>query len=314
MKHIVVILLLVATFPSQVIADRFSWEKAIEAVEKKQSKYFDYALEQGAGFPGSALQGIGYGQHICAIVGRMLGFRKEIKAAKTIQDPPLSPDTDPNILMEHTMLLDSWVSAANNAVSMTKIQKQNLWNLECVGQYEIPHEAIISDASLKGDFSVKEDTILVYGDINTGFFKRFKAALNANPNVRIVALGSAGGSVKDAIKAGLEIRQRGLSTTLHGPCFSACPLIFAGGDNRIIWMGPGPHLRFHQVYSQNGAIPLNSEVYNIIAQYLEKMGVSSSQVINWMANADPTEIFEPKLELLCVSKLATWVQRTCTAD
>jgi hypothetical protein len=55
--------------------------------------------------PGSAMQGIGHDRHICAIVGRMLGFEDLIKDAETFEDPPLSPDADPFVLMEHSVLI-----------------------------------------------------------------------------------------------------------------------------------------------------------------------------------------------------------------
>lgn len=301
------LLLLVAPANAQV-----SWERAIEAVSEKGYQYYDYALKLGAGHPGSALHGIGHDRHICAIVGRMLGLIDEIRKAETFADPPLSPDADPVVLMQHSLFLDAWVAAAERAVSMSVNQKKSLWNLECVGRHGIPIAAFLSDPDLSADFSVRDNTLLVYGDIDSGFHDRFISALDESPGVITVALGSAGGSVADALMAGMEIRRRGLSTTLHGPCFSACPLVFAGGKDRIIWMGPGPHLGFHQVYTSTGAVPLSDEVYERIALYLEAMGLDARVVIHWMASADPDEIYEPDLGALCKAGIATWVQRICS--
>lgn len=297
-------------FPTSALAD-ISWDSAIEAVSEKSSEYYDYALRLGSGHPGSALQGIGHDRHICAIAGRMLGFRDEIAQAETFEDPPLTPQADPFELMEHSLFLDAWVAAGRRATAMTESQKKSLWNLECIGNHGIPVTAYIDEPDLKGDFSVRDNTLVVYGDIDSGFHDRFRAALDANPEVDLIALGSAGGSVVDAILSGLEVRKRGLSTTLHGPCFSACPLVFVGGRERTIWMGPGPHLGFHRVYTASGEVSLDDKVYLQIAEYLAAMDVDPLPVLQWMARAESSEIFEPQLEQLCEPKVATWVQRTC---
>lgn len=304
-------LLLAACLLASPANAQVSWETAIEAVREKGYKYYDYALSLGSGHPGSALHGIGHDRHICAIVGRMLGLVDEIRQAETFDDPPLSPDADAFMLMQHSLFLDAWVAAAERAVSMSDSQKKSLWNLECVGKHGIPMAAFLSEPGLSADFSVRDNTLLVYGDIDSGFHDRFVSALNANPGVSWVALGSAGGSVADALLAGVEIRRRGLGTTLHGPCFSACPLVFVGGKDRIIWMGPGPHLGFHQVYTSSGAVSLSDEVYGKIALYLEAMGVDAQVVLHWMASSGPDEIYEPDIGALCRPGIATWVQRMC---
>lgn len=298
-------------YPTSALAE-ISWDNAIEAVSEKSSKYYEYALGLGSGHPGTALHGIGHDRHICAIVGRMLGFRDEIAKAETFEDPPLVPQSDPFVLMEHSMFLDAWVAAARRATAMTESQKKSLWNLECIGNHSIPRTAYIHEPELKGDFSVLDNTLVVYGDIDSGFHDRLRAALNANPEVELIALGSAGGSVVDAILSGFEIRKRRLSTTLHGPCFSACPLVFMGGEKRTIWMGPGPHLGFHRVYTPLGEVPLDDKVYIQIADYLAAMDVDPIPVLKWMKRAGPSEIFEPRLEQLCEPQVATWVQRICS--
>jgi hypothetical protein len=76
-------------------------------------------------------------------------------------------------------------------------------------------------------------------------------------------------------------------------------------------MGPGPHLGFHQIYNSNGAIPLDHDMYKIVARYLTEVGVDAFGVISWMAKAGPKEMFEPDLEKLCDVRIATWVQRIC---
>lgn len=301
---------LTVIFPASLSADT-SWKSAIEAVSKKSGRYYDYALSLGSGHAGSALHGIGHDRHICAIVGRMLGFRAEIQEAETFEDPPLTPKADPYELMVHSLFLDSWVAAARRAISMTERQKKSLWNLECIGSHGIPKTAFIAEPGLVADFSISGETLVVYGDIDAEFYWRFLKILSQNSQIETVALGSAGGSVVDAMLAGLEIRNRGLETTLHGPCFSACPLVFMGGTQRIIWMGPGPHLGFHRVYSSSGEVSTDDKIYWQIADYLTAMGVDPKTVLRWMLSAGPNEIFEPRLDQLCKPGVATWVQRVC---
>lgn len=146
-------------------------------------------------------------------------------------------------IMINAVTLDAWVVAARRVIELTESQKKSLCKLECLGKHGISRSAMIDEPDLKGDFSINGDT-LVYGDIDSEFHESFRDALNAHPDVLQVALGSADGSVYDPLLAGVEIRTRGLGTTLHGSCFSASPLDFMGGVKRTIWMGPGPHLGF----------------------------------------------------------------------
>lgn len=306
-------LVIVAGTP-QAIAE-VSWKDASEAVSKKSQAYYEYAIKlDPMSMPGSALNGIGHGMHVCAIIGRMLGFHDEIREAETLEDPQMTPEADAMALMEYSVLLDSWVAAAKRALAMTTDQKISLWNLECLGKYGIPVTARAGDSTQVADFSLLDDTLVVYGDIDLGFYERFVQALNQNTQIKEVALGSAGGSVRDAVLSGMEIRQRGLTTTLHGPCYSACPLMFMGGERRIIWMGPGPHLGFHQIYNSAGAVPFDDTAYKRVAAYLDDVGADVGAVLDWMWSASPTELYEPTLDAICLARVATWVQRMCIND
>lgn len=139
--------------------------------------------------------------------------------------------------------------------------------------------------------------------------------MECNPDITEIALGSGGGGVIDAIVSGQEIRKRGLNTTLFGPCYSACPLVFSGGIQRNIWMGEGPFLGFHQVYKIENEVlqelAAKDPIYVSISNYLAGMGVDATIVTNWMMSAEPSGMYHPSLEALCHSKLATWIQRTC---
>jgi hypothetical protein len=160
-------------------------------------------------------------------------------------------------------------------------------------------------------FEIKGKTLVVYGDIDAGFFERLKSQLDATPTIEEIGLKSGGGSVRDALLAGYEIRRRGLSTTLYGNCFSACPLVFMGGVKRILWASPH-RLGFHQIYTGEG-IPLSADdpVCDLAAKYMVAMGVDPQVVIPWMLSARPSEMFEPDVSSLCSSGVSTFVQRIC---
>ncbi len=48
-------------------------------------------------------------------------------------------------------------------------------------------------------------------------------------------LGSGGGYIDEAMKAGAYIRRKGLDTTLYNNCDSACPLVVMAGVERLNW-------------------------------------------------------------------------------
>jgi hypothetical protein len=113
--------------------------------------------------------------------------------------------------------------------------------------------------------------------------------------------------------AGYEIRRRKLGTTVWNNCYSACPLVFLGGMSRTVW-SPYPQLGFHQIYNSLGAIPPDSEIYELVRVYAETMGINSSGLLALMHSAGPKEIRNAHSEELCDYKIATWVQRICWID
>lgn len=296
---------------SAVAAEEISWDAAVQAVRKKNSEYYSYAMKLGSGHPGTSLHGLGADRHRCAIAGRMLGFRDEIKEAETLEDPPMTQNADAMELMIHAMTLDAWVASAEYVRGLSESARKSLWNLECVGNFGIAPSAYIDDSKASTDFTIRDRTLYVYGDIDRGFADRLEKVLQENMGVMEVALGSAGGSIVDAIRAGLMLRDRGLHTVLVGPCYSACPLVFAGGAERIIWSSNTPALGFHQISVDGSAVSYSDPSYELVGKYLAKMGVRSDMVVAWMLLATPEEIYEPPLDQLCLPNLATWVQRTC---
>lgn len=93
-------------------------------------------------------------------------------------------------------------------------------------------------------------TLTLTGTIDPGSSARFLAEIEARGEyVSTVLLDSPGGSVDDALSIGRLIRERKLSTKVAdgGLCASSCPLIFAGGSERIA--GREAAIGVHQIYA-----------------------------------------------------------------
>lgn len=93
-------------------------------------------------------------------------------------------------------------------------------------------------------------TLTLTGTIDPGSSARFLAEIEARGEyVSTVLLDSPGGSVDDALSIGRLIRERELSTQVAdgGLCASSCPLIFAGGAERIA--GREAAIGVHQIYA-----------------------------------------------------------------
>lgn len=104
--------------------------------------------------------------------------------------------------------------------------------------------------------------ILAVGDIATGTaeqFRRFDA--DTGETARYLILISRGGVVGEALTMSARVRDRGLKTIIprEGFCFSACPLILAGGIERVVypdaWVGVH-RSRLHQISA--GASPADA--------------------------------------------------------
>ena len=294
-------------------AQGISWQEAIEHVEASAEGYRQAAIERGTSWAGTMYAGYNYDLHRCAILGRMLDQYQWVADIEQFDYPPLDNRTDPHDLLVFSISLDNWVSAARWAVDASESERINRWNLDCVGAFGIPRLAFLESERPEAAFERDGQWLRVYGDIEPGFFQRFQRALDANPDASIVVLGSGGGSVRDAILAGAEIRRRGLETTLHGNCYSACPLVFVGGVRRVLWASPH-RLGFHQISIDRAAVDLDHPIYSVVARYLASMGVEPVTVISWMFSASPAEMFEPEVGDLCRPGVATFVQRICGWD
>jgi hypothetical protein len=83
----------------------------------------------------------------------------------------------------------------------------------------------------------------ITGGIKNGLNDDLIRLLDANPKVRVIHLDSPGGLVWEAEKIYATIKDRGLITYVARACFSACPIVFAGGTQR--WAKENARLGFH---------------------------------------------------------------------
>ena len=98
---------------------------------------------------------------------------------------------------------------------------------------------------------------------------------------RVVMINSPGGDIDVAMHIGREIREKGLSTDMHGSCESACIFIYVGGVNRLVHLNhttsgdskfgvhqPASELLFHQCVWDPNKFP---QIIQSISQYLALM-------------------------------------------
>lgn len=292
------------------------WEETIADVEAQAEFLFEQAELRGFGphWLGTAMNEIGVDQHECSILGRLLDQHEFIQELEVFEVAEPKEDMSEDEIFEMLIsarMLENWAYTARRILDLSEDNQKAMWNLDCVGSHDIPATAYVAETKREAKFRVQGDVLYVLGDIVPGFSEDFAAQIASNPNIDTVALGSAGGSVYDALKAGQMIRTLGLNTMLSNNCYSACPLVFLGGVKRMIW-SPYPTLGFHQMYTSNGdaASPVDSG-YKAIKEYVVSMGAEPKFVVSAMFAAAPSDMFEPTLQSLCDSSVATWVQRMC---
>ena len=312
-----------AVFPQSVASDGSAASLPAEATEADEMAS---RLRKAADaiddlrWIGTALNEYGADESQCYAIGRLLGRGAAVAHLKMDQSADLISKTPENArsLRVQAQGLENFALAIRNAISLQPSQRALVWNLNCAGKLHIP--ATFADQSAIHTFYTMTDdrrSIRVLGDIEDDFSTRLIGAIKANPAVSEIILGSAGGNVREAILAGEFIHSRKLNTTLGDGCFSACPLVFIAGVNRSIW-SPYPVLGFHEVRdAKTGmALPHESDVYKVIYQYVVRMGVDPGFVLTSMWSAPPTTMNEVSGndERLCKARVATWIQRSCSAD
>ena len=307
------LLLAIFCFNSQPVAAN-SWRDAIEQAELTSGQYYQAASRAGygAGYLGTFMNELGISEHTCSILGRMLGKEETTTELEFIEKPDLGGSITNDNFYDYLIaarLFENWASTAIRMLELSESEKVSVWNLSCVGSFEISEDHYIGEVSTT--FVVDDNELRVLGDIESGFYEELVSVLSKNPDIDEVLLGSGGGSVSDAIRSGRLLRQRQISTSLYSDCLSACPLVFLGGSpRRIIW-SPYPRLGFHQVSRGGQPVQTNNPIYTLIAEYVDSMGANPRFVMSWVFEASIYDMHYPNVSALCQYGVTTWVQRAC---
>ncbi|PHO04164.1 hypothetical protein CSC82_11560 [Rhodobacteraceae bacterium 4F10] len=286
-----------------------SWEEAIKDVDQMAEGFYVKSRKLGfEGFLGTAYNEIDVNMHLCAILGRMVGHKEYIAHLEPPQ--PTNGATGREYMVAYTSL-KNWVVAAKYHSQISPNEKKRIWNLDCVGNYEIPYGLAVN---VPRGFSVRFDperrAIYIQGDITLGFADTVKQAILTYPDAERVGLGSGGGAVYEAIRAGKHIRAAGLETELLNDCFSACPLAYFGGTLRFMW-APHSKVGFHQVSHRGIAVPPDDPVYHDIWSYVSEMGGNPDLVLKYIFAASPRDMYNASEAERCASRVVTNHQRGC---
>jgi len=158
--------------------------------------------------------------------------------------------------------------------------------------------------------------IVANGNLETGSAEEFKRFDQTHEQeARYLFLVSHGGLVREALQMGRYIRDRTIKTVIprEGFCFSACPLVLAGGVERVTY--PDSWVGLHQIYLAGGQKPSADEAFETgqrsvadIMVYLESLDVDP---LVWRLAIDtpPDQIHMLSKDELIETKLATIVSR-----
>lgn len=293
-------------------------QKLIEEREALSTKVFQAGVAiDGHTHAGTAFNEIHIPEHQCWVLGQLLGKADLVSSLAVSYEPDYDTQTTENASDMRIMSnsLHNFASVAKHVLQMPHDERVVTWNLDCAGQLDLPKAYIKQDG--QSSFYVVTDkgrALKVLGDIESGFAQKIQDAIEANPSVEVVMLGSGGGYIYEAMKAGTYIRSKGLDTALFSNCYSACPLVFMAGVERQNW-SPYPKLGFHQIYTPDGqAIPFDSQPYRQVFGYLTRMGIEPRYVLQKMWSAPPSSMTNVDGEDydLCRVNITTWIQRGCS--
>jgi len=262
---------------------------------------------------GTGVNEINLPEHRCYAIGISLGMDRYVSHLRFDRRPSLAPTNSEaaHIMRVIAISMDNFQSSVDEVVANKHEQRAESWNLDCAGHMQIANVSV-PRTGVSTFYQITNDgkVLRVLGAVEAGFASRLRQAIEKNPKIEYVALGSGGGLVYEALSAGRFIRSMGIKTTLWNNCYSACPLVFMGGEDRIIY-SPYPSLGFHQIYSKEGASAPNSRVYVDLFRYLQDMGVDARFVVQNMLVAPPDKmnLISGKDESLCKNQIATWIQR-----
>jgi hypothetical protein len=312
LRYLILVALLVLC--PATLAATATWEEEIQQARRLAKEYHEKASARGyTEHAGTMYNELDVEEHTCAILGRMLDKTKLIRHLE--KDYPTQSRTGEEFRLA-AISISNWAYTAEAMLKLDAARRIKSWNLDCVGRLGIPTSAYIGREGASTFYDIDRSNsadgtyLRVLGDVEAGFSAKLLDAIQQNRDVKYVALGSAGGSVVEAIQAGRLIRRLNLETTLWNNCYSACSLVFLGGVERTIW-SPYPALGFHMVSRSGVAEPPNSVVYQRIKEYASDMGVDHSAVINAMLAASPNEFHYMEPKNMCKAGIATWIQRWC---
>lgn len=175
---------------------------------------------------------------------------------------------------------------------------------------ELPGDA---DMPSRLFFDSREDgSVLLTGTIKPGDAKRFAEwwQARATPPER-VALHSPGGSVADGLVIGAALRQAGVTTLVEAGaiCFSACPYMLMGGEERIV--SRKGYVGVHQHYfGENTILPAFLAVEDIqhgqaaVVEFLTTMEIDL-RLMKHALGTPPDEIYILVPEELTEYEVAT---------
>jgi hypothetical protein len=172
-----------------------------------------------------------------------------------------------------------------------------------------------ADARLRAPmtFDLEGDgRLLAVGTIEAGTARAFADEIAKRGSyVKTVVLHSPGGSVRDAVEMGRLIRDKKFATAVEDGsyCASSCPLVFAGGAERIA--GSKAAVGVHQVFvasdkpiSSDDSVESAQRISALCQKYLRDMGVDLQVWLHAM-ETPKAELYYFKLEELLALKLAT---------
>ena len=81
------------------------------------------------------------------------------------------------------------------------------------------------------------DLVVATGPIDAGFSERLRFALDSNAAARVLEVESLGGLSDQAYKAAQLLNDRSIKVRVRGRCASACALMWASSNNRVLVEG-----------------------------------------------------------------------------
>lgn len=155
---------------------------------------------------------VGVKEHRCYTLGVLLGKSESVSHLHLGTVDNYHPITERNsgLLHNYYAALENFTAIATSRLALSDDERSIQWNLNCAGSLGIPSAESVAPVANKTFYQIVNDgyVLNVLGDIEDGFSQKVIDAINDNPGVEVVALGSGGGSVYEAILAGRYIRKK----------------------------------------------------------------------------------------------------------